>query len=285
MSAAAPTMAPAPDSGPLLDARGLARRYGPGCAQCAPAVDGGRCPACGSVLACTGVDLDLWPGETLGILGESGSGKSTLVRLLHGDERPDAGQVLVRDPDGVLDLARADAAQIRRMQQRRFGIVRQQAHLGLNLAITAGGNIAERLLCAGEDRFAAIRARALELLERTEIPTGRIDDLPGTFSGGMQQRLQIARALAPSPALLLLDEVTTGLDASVQASILDLVLDLQRTLRVAMVVVTHDLGVVRLLAGRTLVMHRGRVIESGLTDQILEDPQQPYTQQLVAAAL
>jgi putative phosphonate transport system ATP-binding protein len=112
-----------------------------------------------------------------------------------------------------------------------------------------------------------------------------MDDLPGTFSGGMQQRVQIAKALVTNPDILFLDEVTTGLDLSVQARILDLILELRHESDVSMLVVTHDLGVIRLLASRTMVMKNGRVVETGLTDQILEDPQHAYTQQLVASAL
>jgi putative phosphonate transport system ATP-binding protein len=125
----------------------------------------------------------------------------------------------------------------------------------------------------------------MQLLARCEVPAARMDELPERFSGGMQQRVQIARALATDPPLLFLDEVTTGLDVSVQARILDLILELQHQLGVSMIAVTHDLGVIRMLAARTIVMKMGRVVESGLTDQILEDPQHPYTQQLVASAL
>ena len=133
--------------------------------------------------------------------------------------------------------------------------------------------------------YGVIRDRARNLLSRTEVLPERMDELPSNFSGGMQQRVQIARALSTDPPLLFLDEVTTGLDLSVQAKILDLILEIQQQLQVAMIVVTHDLGVIRLLATRTLVMKYGQVVESGLTDQILEDPQHAYTQQLVASAL
>jgi len=133
--------------------------------------------------------------------------------------------------------------------------------------------------------YKAIRERALDLLSRTEVLADRIDDSPKKFSGGMQQRVQIAKALATQPPLLFLDEVTTGLDLSVQARILDLILEIQQELKTAMVVVTHDLGVIRLLTSRAMVMKYGRVIETGLTDQILEDPQHAYTQRLVASAL
>lgn len=275
---------------PVLAVRGLTRVHGRGCAACVrltgDAAGRNTCPQCGSVVACAEVSFDLWPGEILGVMGESGSGKSSVVKLLHLDDRPTAGTIRFRESDGVAhELEGVDEAKVRRLRDTRFGMVHQNPHLGLNFAVSAGGNIAERLLCGGERRFEAIRARALGLLARTEVPQSRIDHQPGQFSGGMQQRLQIARALAPSPELLLLDEVTTGLDLSVQARILDLILEIQRELGVAMVVVTHDLGVIRLLAGRTLVMRHGRVVESGLTDQILEDPQHPYTQQLVMSAL
>jgi putative phosphonate transport system ATP-binding protein len=164
-------------------------------------------------------------------------------------------------------------------------MVYQNPHLGLNFNITAGGNIAERLLVSNVVNYSEIRARATRLLTRTEVLPQRMDELPRNFSGGMQQRVQIAKALATNPSLLLLDEVSTGLDLSVQAAILDLILEIQQELNTAMIVVTHDLGVIRLLASRTLVMKYGRVIESGLTDQILEDPQHTYTQRLVASAL
>jgi putative phosphonate transport system ATP-binding protein len=151
--------------------------------------------------------------------------------------------------------------------------------------VSAGGNIAERLLMSDLAHYGEIRERARRLLARTEVLPERMDESPKKFSGGMQQRVQIAKALATQPPLLYLDEVTTGLDLSVQARILDLILEIQQELGTAMIVVTHDLGVIRLLTGRTIVMKYGRVIESGLTDQILEDPQHAYTQRLVASAL
>ena len=117
------------------------------------------------------------------------------------------------------------------------------------------------------------------------IPLSRAAEPPRNFSGGMQQRVQIAKALSNNPPILLLDEVTTGLDLSVQAAVLDLIQQIRRYFNVSMLVVSHDLGVIRMLADRTLVMLDGRVIESGLTDQILEDPQHPYTQQLVYSLL
>jgi putative phosphonate transport system ATP-binding protein len=281
-----------PDDAPILSVSGLTRLHGPGCPQCLPATgpEAGRnvCPHCGTVVACAGVDLALMRGEVLGIMGESGSGKSSLVRLLYGEDTPTRGRIVYRDPDAPeqpVDLLALNAQQARRLRNRRFGIVHQNPHLGLNFKVSAGGNIAERLLMGGEMRYGHIRERAMALLSRCEVPASRMDELPGRFSGGMQQRVQIARALATDPPLLFLDEVTTGLDVSVQARILDLIQELQHQLGVSMIAVTHDLGVIRMLASRTLVMKHGRVVEAGLTDQILEDPQHAYTQQLVASAL
>ena len=276
----------------ILEVKGLTKLHGSGCGRCiestGPEAGTNVCPHCGTVVACADVNLSLMRGEVLGVMGESGSGKSSLVRLLYGDDAPTRGSVRFRDPaapDAAIDLLALNAQQARRLRNRRFGIVYQNPHLGLNFKVSAGGNIAERLLMSGEMRYAHIRERARQLLSRCEVPASRMDELPGRFSGGMQQRVQIARALATDPPLLFLDEVTTGLDVSVQARILDLIMELQHQLGVSMIAVTHDLGVIRMLASRTLVMKMGRVVESGLTDQILEDPQHAYTQQLVASAL
>lgn len=276
----------------ILEVAGLTKLHGPGCEHClsstGPEAGTNVCPHCGTVVACADVNLSLVRGEVLGIMGESGSGKSSLVRLLYGDDAPTRGAISFRDPaepGQPIDLLALNAQQARRLRNRRFGVVYQNPHLGLNFKVSAGGNIAERLLMSGEMRFSHIRERAMQLLSRCEVPASRMDELPGRFSGGMQQRVQIARALATDPPLLFLDEVTTGLDVSVQARILDLIMELQHQLGVSMIAVTHDLGVIRMLASRTLVMKMGRVVESGLTDQILEDPQHAYTQQLVASAL
>ncbi|MEW5972489.1 MAG: ATP-binding cassette domain-containing protein [Pseudomonadota bacterium] len=282
----------------ILEVRGLSKIFGKGCAHCiastGPEFDTNICPHCGSVVAAHDLSFDLHRGEILGIMGESGSGKSTAVKNLYFDQLPSSGTARFFDPDfnpdnghgrAQWDVFGLNAAERRWLRNHRFGMVYQNPTLGLNFGISAGGNIAERLLMSGLTHYGHIRERAIELLRRTEVLTERMDEKPGSFSGGMQQRVQIAKALATQPPLLFLDEVTTGLDLSVQAAILDLILEIQRELRTAMIVVTHDLGVVRLLTSRVLVMKYGRVIESGLTDQILEDPQHPYTQRLVASAL
>lgn len=273
----------------VLEVQNLSKVYGQGCAHCfeltGPESDTNMCTHCGSVVAAHDVSFDLYQGEILGIMGESGSGKSTSVKCLFFDEEPTLGRATFYDQGKQRDLFNLNAAEQRQLASKRFGMVYQNPYLGLNFDISAGGNIAERLLMSSVSHYGDIRHRAKSLLARTEVPTMRIDSLPRTFSGGMQQRVQIAKALSTYPPLLFLDEVTTGLDLSVQAAILDLILEIQQEINTAMIVVTHDLGVIRLLAGRTLVMKYGRVIESGLTDQILEDPQHAYTQRLVASAL
>jgi putative phosphonate transport system ATP-binding protein len=133
--------------------------------------------------------------------------------------------------------------------------------------------------------FAVLRSAAAESLAVSEFPLDRMDDPPAVLSGGMQQRVQLAKAIALRPALLLLDEPTTGLDVSVQALVLDTLLRLRREQRITTLIVSHDLGVIRTLSDRVLVMRNGRVVESGLSDQVLDDPQHPYTQQLVHAKL
>ena len=288
---------------PLLRAHGLTRRFGPGCASCldgiGPRSETNRCPACGTVWACRDVSLELFPEEALGIVGESGSGKSTLVRLLHFDWTATAGflevtrtPALEKIPDLFADgsawsrnLLAMDRFRQRAVRDSAFGIVYQHPQLGLRMGVSSGGNVAERLLSAGWRSIGDMRRRAGDLLQRTEIPLERMDEPPKNFSGGMQQRVQIAKALSGDPPILLLDEVTTGLDLSVQARVLDMVRELRDELRLSMLVVSHDLGVINLLCQRTLVMRNGGVVEAGLTDQILQDPQHPYTQLLVASQL
>ncbi len=251
----------------LLSARQLWRRFG-------------------TVPALAGVDVDLWPGEMLAVVGESGSGKTTLLNVLSGRLAPDAGSVWYRDPGGRLhDVHAMDPPLLRKLHRSDWGFVQQDPRDNLRMGVTAGGNVGERLMAQGARHYGTIRAAALDWLAHTEIDADRIDDLPRTFSGGMQQRLQIARTLVTHPRLVFMDEPTGSLDASVQARLLDLIRTLVARLKIAAVLVTHDIAVARLLAQRIMVMQRGVVVEAGLTDQVLDDPQHPYTQLLVGSVL
>jgi putative phosphonate transport system ATP-binding protein len=241
--------------------------------------------------ACRGVAFELHAGEVLAVVGESGSGKSTLLKLLAARLPCDEGSVSydVREEGagggGLCDLAGLSEARLRWLARTDWGFVEQQAREGLRMNVSAGANIGERLMALGQRHYGRLRGEALHWMERVELEAARIDDLPGTYSGGMQQRLQIARNLVTRPRLVFMDEPTTGLDVSVQARLLDLLRELVDDLGLAAVVVTHDLAVARLLAHRMLVMKDGQVVEQGLTDRVLDDPQHPYTQLLVSSVL
>jgi putative phosphonate transport system ATP-binding protein len=259
---------------PLLEVRGAGHRYG-------------------DRYGCRDVDFDLWPGEVLAVVGESGSGKSTLLgtlsrrlALTEGSIRYDLGEGGEGlGDDGRVELADLSESAVRRLWRTDWGFVHQDAADGLRMHVSAGGNVGEPLMATGWRHYGRIRATAAEWLERVEIPVERIDDPPTTFSGGMRQRLQIARNLVVSPRLVFMDEPTSGLDVSVQARLLDLIRSLVAELGLAVVIVTHDLAVARLISHRTLVMKDGRVVESGLTDRVLDDPQAAYTQLLVSSIL
>jgi putative phosphonate transport system ATP-binding protein len=255
------------DERPLLAAQGLTKRYG-------------------RQLGCRDVSFELHAGEVLAIVGESGSGKTTLLQLLSCQLEPDAGSVCYRGRDGVMrDLATIGEAQRRFLFRTDWGYVHQDPALGLRMAVSAGGNVGERLMAVGARHYGHIRRTAAEWLDRVEIDRARIDDAPRTYSGGMRQRLQIARNLVTQPRLIFMDEPTGGLDASVQARLLDLLRGLVGELGLAALIVTHDLAVARLLSHRIIVMKGGEVIEHGLTDQVLDDPREAYTQLLVSSIL
>ncbi len=274
----------------LLRVEGLTKIYGypepDTISKTGPDFGSNVCPDTGSIVACADVNFELYRGEVLGIVGESGSGKSTVVQLLYFDLEKTSGvvnlKVFKEGQDNILDLS---PPLKRYLRNHLMGMVYQNPRDGLNFRFSSGGNIAEKLLRADIYHVGKIRNRASFLLDRTEVPVLRMDDKPNTFSGGMQQRVQIAKAIANNPPVLFLDEVTTGLDVSVQAKVLDLIRKLQQELGIAMIVVSHDLSVIRMLTDRTLVMKDGRIVESGLTDQILQDPQHAYTQLLVSSML
>ena len=254
-------------SAPILEASGLRLSFG-------------------AVPALADVTAEIHSGEVVAIVGESGSGKSTLLRVLSGQMQPEAGEVLYRAPDGGEHAVHAmGEAALRRVMRTDWGFVHQNARDGLRMGVSAGGNVGERLMAVGARHYGAIREEATAWLRRVEIDPERIDHLPRTFSGGMQQRLQIARTLVTRPRLVFMDEPTSGLDVSVQARLLDLIRALVADLGIAVLLVTHDIAAARLLAHRIMVMRRGEVVEHGLTDRVLDDPQHPYTQLLVASVL
>jgi putative phosphonate transport system ATP-binding protein len=254
-------------SAPLLTARDLSKRFG-------------------ARVACDRVSLELHEGEVLAIVGESGSGKSTLLGLLATEIAPDAGAITYSFRDGTArDLLTLGEAERRLLMRTDWGFIRQDATQGLRMSVSAGGNVGERLMAVGNRHYGNIRDTAQDWLGRVEIDPARVDDNPRTFSGGMRQRLQIARNLVTHPRLVFMDEPTSGLDVSVQARLLDMIRALVADLDLAVVIVTHDLAVARLLSHRVMVMRGGRVIETGLTDQVLDDPREPYTQLLVSSVL
>ena len=240
----------------------------------------------GAIKACDRISFDLYPGQVLGIVGESGSGKSTLLSAIANHFPIDQGNVTYTNRNGEdLEVTQLPEAKRRQLMRTEWGFVQQNPRDGLRMKVSAGANIGERLLDVGVRHYGNIRDEAAHWLQQVEIDPARMDDLPVIFSGGMQQRLQLARVLVTRPRLILMDEPTGGLDVSVQARLLDLLRSLVRNFHLSVIVVTHDIGVVRLLAHRLIVMQQGQVVESGLTDQVLDDPQHPYTQLLVSAAL
>ena len=273
---------------PVLRIDHLTVRYGKTCDYCR---NGGKlnkntCPHCKTVWACNDVNVSLYEGEILGIVGESGSGKSTLMKSLYFDFGITEGKGYLKDfQNGEEDIFSQSLQQKKYIKNHIMGMVYQNPMLGLRMDYSSAGNIAEKLIAAGHRNFGKMNERVSELLDAVEILQSRKKEPPKNFSGGMQQRVQISKALANNPAILLLDEVTTGLDPSVQARVLELIRKIRQEFNISIMLVSHDLAVIRMLADRTIVMLDGKIIEQGLTDQILDDPQQPYTQQLVHSLL
>ncbi len=252
-------------TGPILSVQNLERRYG-------------------DFVGCTDVSFDVWPGEVVAIVGESGSGKTTLLNCISARLERSSGSVKYRMRDGRFpDLADLSEAERRFLMRTDWGFVHQNPADGLRMRVSAGANVGERLMAVGERHYGDIRRTAGEWLSRVEIAMDRIDDQPVAFSGGMRQRLQIARNLVTHPRLIFMDEPTGGLDVSVQARVLDLLRNLVNDLGLSVVIVTHDLAVARLLSQRMIVMKSGRIVEQGLTDRVLDDPEHAYTQLLVAS--
>ena len=227
------------------------------------------------VHALRGVSFEVARGERFGIVGESGCGKSTLLRILAGVDRPTSGTVEV---DG-LDISGLPERRLRPLRER-LQLVLQDPMSSLDPRMRVRDIVAEPLVAQGHR---GNRARVEELLRAVGLSEEAANRYPHQFSGGQRQRISIARALAPRPDILLADEPVSALDVSVRAQVLNLVTDLVEELGLTLVFVSHDLSVVRHLCDRVAVMSEGRVVETGPTREVYEDPQHPYTQRLVAA--
>jgi oligopeptide/dipeptide ABC transporter ATP-binding protein len=252
---------------PILQVRDLRTQF---------ATDGGI------VKAVDGVSFDLYPGESLGIVGESGSGKSmtalSILRLVPDPGRIVHGQVLFHDQD----LLQLTGEEIREIRGRDIAMIFQDPQSSLNPVLRTGFQVDEAMLAHGRPRNQA-RDRTIELLKKVRIPAAesRYKDFPHQLSGGMRQRAMIAMGLSNAPSILIADEPTTALDVTVQAQILELLADLNRELGTAIMMITHNMGVVAGLCTRVLVMYAGEIVEQGPVEQIFESPQHPYTWSLL----
>ncbi|NJK79378.1 MAG: ATP-binding cassette domain-containing protein [Chloroflexaceae bacterium] len=232
------------------------------------------------------VCLELYAGEVLGILGGAHAGKSALLHVLALEDPPTTGRYVLNIP-GYRDL-NLFALDQRLQEEVRFyeiGLVHQYPQQGLDMQRTSGEHITEQLRLAGEQHADAQLAAAYATLALVEFPLDQINELPARLPLELQRRVQLAQALTLRPTLLLLDEPTSGLDLLARVRLLDTLRRLHHTLHTATIITSQNLGVLRLLADRLVVLQRGSMVEQGLVDQILEDPQHPYTQQLVLARL
>ena len=264
------TMTPATDD-VLLDVRGLTTTFPVRSNPAAPAVDD--------------VSFQVKRGETLGLVGESGSGKSvtalSIVQLVASPGRIASGQVLFEGQD----LLRLDDAAMQRIRGRRIGFIFQEPMVALDPVYTIGAQIEETLRAHGLATGAKARRRAIELLDAVRIPdpARRHREYPHQLSGGLRQRAMIALALTAEPALVIADEPTTALDVTVQAEILELLREMRRTFNLALLLITHDLGVIAEMAHRVAVMYSGNIVEEGTAAEVLRSAAHPYTRALLAS--
>jgi oligopeptide/dipeptide ABC transporter ATP-binding protein len=250
-------------SQPMLEVKDLVVTYGTGRHTFA-AVDG--------------VSFALAPGETLGLVGESGSGKSTIGKAILGLHQASAGTVEFQGRDIT-----KDSLKTRRTSAAELRVVFQDPYSSLNPSMTIGETLIEPLRLRGVAKDAAL-LRAREVLASVGMPTDAVDRYPRQFSGGQRQRIAIARALVADPEIVVLDEPVSALDLSTQAQVLNLLAELRDKLGISYLFIAHDLGVVRFLAQRVVVLYRGQVMEIGPADAVVEHPRHPYSQALVAAS-
>ncbi|HEY0210183.1 oligopeptide/dipeptide ABC transporter ATP-binding protein [Acerihabitans sp.] len=231
------------------------------------------------IQALNGVRLELRRGETLGVVGESGCGKSTLARALVGLQAADDGRIRFKGQDIAALRGKG-----RRDFNRQVQMIFQDPYGSLNPRMTVGQVLREALSVHRMCPRHAIPARILALLELVRLPADAVDKLPHEFSGGQRQRIGIARALSVAPEVLVADELVSALDVSVQAQVVNLLLDLQQKLALTVLFVAHDLRLVRHISHRVAVMYLGEVIETGATEALYQQPLHPYTQALLRAA-
>jgi peptide/nickel transport system ATP-binding protein len=249
----------------VLSAAGITVRFGTGAA----AID-----------AVAGVDLAVGKGEAVGIVGESGSGKTTLARVIAGLQVPTSGTVTLRDGQVVADVR---GARYSRHDRRLVQMVFQDPYTSLNPRQRAWQAVAEAVQVWQGLRGTTARDAAHAILRRLGVSDEQSGSFPRTLSGGQQQRISVARALAPDPEVLIADEPTSSIDQSAQAQLLNLLRELQVERQMAIIFISHDLGIVRHLTDRILVMNRGVVVEEGPTLAVFEAPQHAYTRQLIEA--
>jgi oligopeptide/dipeptide ABC transporter ATP-binding protein len=241
--------------------------------------------AAGPAKAVDDVSFEIRAGETLGLVGESGSGKSvtalSIMRLVQPPGRIAGGQIRFKGRD-LLTLSESD---MRKVRGAEISLIFQEPMTALNPVFTIGDQIGEALLVHGRTTRREARTRAIELLEAVRIPNAeaRVGDYPHQLSGGMRQRVLIAMAIACKPSLVVADEPTTALDATIQAEILDLLREMKKTLNLSLLLITHDLGVVAETADRVAIMYAGRIVEHGPVRAIFHSPQHPYTRGLLAS--
>ena len=260
---------------PILQVKGLITRF---------------YTADGVVHALNGVNFKLYEGETLAIVGESGSGKSVTMTSLIGlipqpPGKVEGGEAIFSDDGKLVDLLKLNDSQLRLVRGAKIGFIFQDPISSLNPTMAIGRQIAESMVEHLGITLSEARVRTIKLLRQVGIPDAerRYDSYPHAFSGGMRQRVMIAIAVACSPTVVIADEPTTALDVTVQAQIVDLVKRLQELLGVAVIWITHDLGVVAGMADRVLVMYGGTIVENALVDELYEHPQHPYTIGLLKA--
>jgi oligopeptide/dipeptide ABC transporter ATP-binding protein len=259
----------------LLDVKGLVKHF----AQPRGLIDRLAGKPISAVQAVSGVDLSIGTNETLGLVGESGCGKSTVGRCILRLEKPDAGEIVY---DGQ-NIATIEEAALRPLR-RRLQVVFQDPYASLNPRRTVGDAVGEPLANFTDLKGEALREEVALLFEKVGLRRDQLDRFPHEFSGGQRQRIGIARAIGPKPDLIILDEPVSALDVSVQAQVVNLLMDLQDEFGLSYLFIAHDLAVVRHISQRVAVMYLGQIVETGPRDSVFANPRHPYTQSLLSAA-